>query len=777
MAAENPIRRPWPAADILAAAVWMLAVAVRIWAAWAGRCLTNPDSSVVALMARHLAALKEFPVFFYGQAYMGSLEPMASALWVRLLGATGFAVNLGPVVFAAAALFFLWRWARDAAGPWGGLAALLAALFGPPVFFQFQTAPRGGYMVALWVDALAIYAAARMGAGLWAGHAVPLRRFAGLGLLAGIGLWSNMIVVTGLLTAALLLAGGMRGRIWRHGRGIGAGLAGFLIGFSPWWIWNLRHGWASLAMSQFGTRAAPLESLRNSWTRFLWLQDAGLPFLRTAPALMALAGLGLAALGVWLACRCWREADPRRNFARAGAVLFCAGFMAVYVVAGINTTRTARYWVPLVPGLAVLAAVACAAPGQRARPALAWCVLLGLTGVQGALSLAAIHLQAGEARPRLAAYAALGALLERAGVDALLAPIQLYPLNFALEERFAVSNGRNMFYEPVYRKAEESAAPAYASDFSGIEAFLAQHGATCQRARAGGRHILWDVHRPPAAGREIPGDRIASLTDGAGADQKTILTDRDLATVLSPAGGPDPQDAILEWHFTEAQTVQAVRLVFAHGMAAAGLPRQVRIEAQSGGEWLTLRQQMPVIPLEWSGPRIYAPAGLARLEYPLGATNVAALRIVLQETPPDRPAWRLAEATVFAPDAETPPPADLAALDALGRRLQTEDPDALVCAPRWVANQLLCRGWIGSGRLAGASGATVPAGRFLLLVMEPHLAEATQGVLQARGFHHHMASAGPWTLIVADGGKPAAAGPAVTLRWTGAELLVDRAEP
>ena len=67
---------------------------------------------------------------------------------VRLLGSTGFAVALGPALFAAAALFFLWRWARDAAGPWGGLAAALAGLFGPLAYFQFQTAPRGGYMVA-----------------------------------------------------------------------------------------------------------------------------------------------------------------------------------------------------------------------------------------------------------------------------------------------------------------------------------------------------------------------------------------------------------------------------------------------------------------------------------------------------------------------------------------------------------------------------------------------------------------------------------------------------
>ena len=121
-------------------------------------------------MARHMAELREFPVFFYGQAYMGSLEPMASALVMRLLGPTGFAVNLGPVLFAVAALIFLWRWARDAAGPWGGFAAVLAGLFGPLAYFQFQAAARGGYMMALFVDALVLFAAARMAARLRGGE-------------------------------------------------------------------------------------------------------------------------------------------------------------------------------------------------------------------------------------------------------------------------------------------------------------------------------------------------------------------------------------------------------------------------------------------------------------------------------------------------------------------------------------------------------------------------------------------------------------------------------
>ena len=553
-----------PAADWLALAVLLLAVAARVAAAWAGRCIVDPDSSVVALMARHLAALKEFPVFFYGQHYMGSLEPLASALAVRLLGATGFAVNLGPVLFGAAALFFLWRWGRDAAGPWGGLAALLAAAFGPAVYFQFQTAPRGGYMVALWVEALMLFAAARTGARLWEGRPVSAWRFGALGLLAGIGLWSNMIVASALLAAALLLALGMRGRFWRQAGGIAAGGAGVLAGLLPWGVHNLRHDWASLAMSQFGARASLAESLRNSWTRFLQLQNADVPFFQPPLALLALVLLGLAAAGAWQAAVRWRTDSPRADFARLAAVLFCGIFLAVYVATGFNTTRTARYWVPVIPGLAILAGMACAAPARRPARAAAWTGLLALTAVQAVLALAAVAILGRQAEARAAAYRETGAVLERAGVESLLAPIQLYPLNFALGERFAVSNGRQEFYAPIRRAAELDPAPAYASDFNGIEVFLERLGAAWESAPVGHRRILWNVRRPAAALQAVAPGQIAGLRDDTGTDRRTALTDRDLGTWWTPAA---LESAALELEFSSPQAVHSLNWFLPTAMA------------------------------------------------------------------------------------------------------------------------------------------------------------------------------------------------------------------
>ena len=790
MNSETDERSRLSPADGWALGVWLLAVAARIAGAWSARCITDPDSSVVALMARHMAALKEFPVFFYGQAYMGSLEPMASALMVRLLGSTGFAVNLGPVLFAAAALFFLWRWARDAAGPRGGLAALLAGAFGPAVYFQFQTAPRGGYMVALVVDALALWASARMAARLRAGERVGAGAFFALGLLAGVGAWSNMIVASALLAAALLLAHGMRWKLWNHaGAGV-AGLAGFVAGLGPWWSFNVRHGFASLQMSQFGGRAPPLESLLNSWSRFLMIQDAGLALPKLVLPALALAVLGLAAAGAWTALRGMRTSAPRENYARFAAILFCAIFAAVFVASGFNQTRTSRYWVPVVPGLAVLAAIACAAPGGRGRRAAAWTVLGALTLAQGGLCISAMRALNGQAEARRAAFRELGAALEQTGADALLAPIQMYPLNFALDERFAVSNGRQKFYEPILRRAELSAAPAYSSDFNGIETFLRQQGAEWDSAPAAGRHILWNPRWPAVSLREIPADAIAGLGDVAGADWKDALSDRNLDTAWSPGG----TEAVLEWTFAEPRNVHSVQLVFSHGMTdeAFDFPRRIRLEARVAGEWREVLANEPVVPLETSGPRVYVPSGLARLEYRVDAQAADAVRVGLLDTRHREGLadWRLAEAVLFAAEAGTPPAMDAVAVDALGTWLRAQAPASAIYAPRWASNQLLRRGWVAEDRLAGLSdrvfpaesgtsrNGRVPADRLCVFVVEARFAEATRATLERCGARFREAGEGPWTIFAVEAGGWGRGDPGLSpaVRWSGDGLLADGGE-
>ncbi|MGD9612291.1 MAG: hypothetical protein AB7V22_05245 [Kiritimatiellia bacterium] len=790
MDAHRKTERRIATADGLAWAALALGVAARLAGAWATRAISEPDPTVVALMARHVAALREFPVFFYGQAYMGSLEPLASALAVALLGSTGFAVNLGPVFFAALALVVLWRWARDAAGPWGGCAAAWAGCFGPLAYFQFQFAARGGYMVALFVDALAIFAAARLAARLRAGDRVGGGRWFALGLLAGVGAWSNLIVAAALGTAVLLLLHGLRGKFWRQPAGLAAGLAGFVAGFAPWLVWNARHGWASLAMSQIGGHAPLREALRNSWNRLLLLQDSGqLGAAAREPLVLAVALLALAALGAATAFARRRAATPRENYARAGAALFCALFALIFVTSGFTRTHTARYWVPLVPGLAVLAGVAVAAPRRRAFRAAVGVLLAALVLRQGVLAGAALAGSNRKAAAQLAAYREIGAALERTGATALLAPLQLFPLNFALDERFAVSNGKQRFYEPILRRAELAAAPAYSSDFNGLGPFLALHGASYQSAAAGGRSLVWNVRRAPRARREIPAAEIAALRDGAGADLAAVLADGNLDTAWAPGARAD---ATVEWTFAAPRDVDSIQFLFAHAMGAEAFdfPRRIRLEAELGGGWRPLLADAPFIPLEWSGPRLYLPAGFARPEFPVEARGARALRATLVGDPaPGRGlAWRLAEVQLFAAEAGESAGRDPVAEAAAG--LESAPEDAWVYAPRWLSNRLLDDGRVPADRLPGLAArvfgaspdqprdGTVSAAHAGTFFVEPHQAAATRAALERIPCRAYAETAtGAWVrfAVAADAWDATELDLPVPAVWTGEAVQSGRA--
>ena len=108
------------------AGLLVLGLAARVVGAWCYRRHLNPDAGVAALMARHMAEGLPWPVFFYGQSYMGSLEPAVSAVLARIAGFSGFAVGLGTALLGFLTLPVVYRWARDAESPAAGRALSMA---------------------------------------------------------------------------------------------------------------------------------------------------------------------------------------------------------------------------------------------------------------------------------------------------------------------------------------------------------------------------------------------------------------------------------------------------------------------------------------------------------------------------------------------------------------------------------------------------------------------------------------------------------------------------
>ena len=89
----------------------------------------HSDQAITGLMAKHLAELRAFPVFYYGQSYMLAVEAWVAAPFILVLGATVPALRLPLLgINIAVALLLLRTLERDA-----GLRPALAAI--PALFF------------------------------------------------------------------------------------------------------------------------------------------------------------------------------------------------------------------------------------------------------------------------------------------------------------------------------------------------------------------------------------------------------------------------------------------------------------------------------------------------------------------------------------------------------------------------------------------------------------------------------------------------------------------
>jgi hypothetical protein len=141
-------------------------LAIKIGLAAGDRLPFNADEAVVALMARHILQGAR-PVFFYGQAYMGSLDAILVAGSFALLGQQVWAIRLVQTLLYLGVLLTSGWLGRAAFGSWkvGTLGMLLLAI--PTVNVTlYTTASLGGYVEALLLGNLILLTGMRIGRSL-----------------------------------------------------------------------------------------------------------------------------------------------------------------------------------------------------------------------------------------------------------------------------------------------------------------------------------------------------------------------------------------------------------------------------------------------------------------------------------------------------------------------------------------------------------------------------------------------------------------------------------
>ncbi|MGD0807237.1 MAG: glycosyltransferase family 39 protein [Anaerolineales bacterium] len=326
----------------------------------------NADEAVVALMARHILQ-GERPLFFYGQAYMGSLDAFLTAALFALFGPQVWVVRaLEALLFAGTITvwYFFCAEAFDSLTV-ARIAVLLLAV--PPVLVTlYTTVSIGGYGEALLLGSLGMLLALQ----IRRGKTHPARWLI-LGFTVGIGFWSFPLSLVlsfpALLTAIWYKPSEQKSQpmkyFWTH---MGILFLGLIAGISPWIA-----GWIQLGASAFrelggsaiaGTiQGGPgtvllfrlldlgvfgvtaLFGLRPSW-EIRWLAPVVLPFA---------VAIDLTAIVYAVRNLRLRDAARPARWMMAGSI---AILILVYLFTPFGNDPSGRYFLPLALVLAAFCA-------------------------------------------------------------------------------------------------------------------------------------------------------------------------------------------------------------------------------------------------------------------------------------------------------------------------------------------------------------------------------------------------------------------------------------
>jgi hypothetical protein len=244
----------------------LIALALRVGLVIHTHGMIDGDEALVGIQAEHILRGAR-PIYFYGQAYMGSLEAYLMALIFAIAGPSVWTLRAEPILLSLLVVWLTWRLAADLAraahlpifarGYFTIIAGLCAAV-APLYDTVLELRTLGGYVEAFVLMLLLLLALLRLTRRWRAGvsWAELAWRWAGIGLLMGLGLWVNPLIIVALMTAAGWIGGYCLVRVLRMGQPLRslllelsagvAALPAFGLGYAPALYWGATHDWANV---------------------------------------------------------------------------------------------------------------------------------------------------------------------------------------------------------------------------------------------------------------------------------------------------------------------------------------------------------------------------------------------------------------------------------------------------------------------------------------------------------------------------------------------------
>ncbi len=666
--------------------IWLLLAGVlaRVTGALLFSANYSMDHSVPCLMAKHIAEGHSFPVFYYGQPYMGSLESYVGSILYHLPISHNLACNLGTALFGILLLPLIAFWGVKVAGKTGGIAALVCMIIGPPVYMQFMNWSYGGYA------AITFFVTSTLLCGLWLlrreqHDGAPIWLWLLTGFTAGLGWWTSPMILPALLLLAYLGLFTLKHRCfqWKTLAAIGA----FLLGSLPLWIWNAQNNWATIAFLRADSSQDYAVGM-GRYIRFFFYTLLDIHSFGTLTALLLIVFLFLIpSIIIW---RQNKPSDSRLYLSAAWLLLLLA---MLFFSGKVGRIGPQRYYLPFIPAWAVLFGATVTVLNKKTRLRLGWILLAVIVLLQVRFLPACVH-WFGE---RHALYAELNTMrpyLNTLDTDVIYTEYDHrkygYGLNFYFDEAFCFVEMPTQERQPLYiQKAEQAEQIAVLNNFQHIQKMIPQTGATVRRIDISNTIWLHDQFvRPKQEYTYL--DEPFDITDSTTGDPLTsALTDNNARTGWSNRLGLN--NKTLQIDFNTPQQIAMIRFIAAQDRWISTL----LIEAL----YANTEAWEPVAPEylmnEWfwtdAGNRPYAQGAYYRQEAFVNKKHVRALRLTMDSNDPAR-YIELSEIQLFSSAPETDLQRAISEIDITTLKdWLTNNQISQVYCDRWTANQLYRR--------------------------------------------------------------------------------------
>ena len=199
---------------------------------------TNSDEGTYGMMAINIAFHGDHPIFMYGQNYMGTIQAYLGALMFRLFGISMFTLRIGLVFLFALFLYAMYLLAGLIYSRGIALFTLLLLGLGSSYMIYRQVQAVGGWTETFFFGALAYFIACWLALPVKRNPSRRLAGYFGWGLLAGLCLWSDVVVGPFILISGLLLLKFCRSEVFTK-RVLSLLITGIVLGALPMIIYNI----------------------------------------------------------------------------------------------------------------------------------------------------------------------------------------------------------------------------------------------------------------------------------------------------------------------------------------------------------------------------------------------------------------------------------------------------------------------------------------------------------------------------------------------------------